>query len=90
MDFNAPNEQFYSSRRIEDLDQKVFENNLFTVFDIQREQLGTILILKCHNDENVPLHFRLTMRGMWTRTPTDHGDLIRVIGKFSKQNNYTL
>ena len=30
------------------------------------------------------------MRGMWTRTPIDHGDLVRVIGKFSKQNTYTL
>lgn len=85
-DFNGPNEMFNSSRRVEDIDQKVFENCLYTVFDVSREPLGTVLTLKCYNDDNVPLHFRLTMRGMWTRTPIDHGDLVRVIGKFTKQN----
>ena len=30
------------------------------------------------------------MRGMWTRTPVDHGDMVRVIGKFSKLNGYQL
>ena len=83
-DFSAPNEAFNKNNRIEDIDQKKFENYLFTVFDVSREPLGTVLVLKCFNDENVPLHFRLTMRGMWTRTPIDHGDLVRVIGKFTK------
>jgi len=27
---------------------------------------------------------------MWTRTPIDHGDLVRVIGRFTKHNQYTL
>jgi hypothetical protein len=89
-DLSAPNELYNKNRRIEEIDQKCFENYLFTVFDVTREPLGTILVLKCFNDDNVPLHFRLTMRGMWTRTPIDHGDLVRVIGKFSKANNYTL
>ena len=83
-------EFFNQNRRIEDIDEKTFENILFSVFDVSREPLGTVLTLKCFNDDNVPLHFRVTMRGMWTRTPIDHGDLVRVIGKFSKQNNYTL
>jgi len=60
------------------------------VFDVSREPLGTVLVLKCFNDDNVPLHFKLTMRGMWTRTPIDHGDLVRVVGKFNKANNYAL
>ena len=89
-DFSAPMEFFNQNRRIEDIDQKTFENTLFTVFDVSREPLGTVLTLKCHADDNVPLHFRLTLRGMWTRTPIDHGDLVRVIGKFTKLNNYTL
>lgn len=89
-DFNAPMEFFNQNRRIEDIDEKTFENILFSVFDVSREPLGTVLTLKCFNDDNVPLYFRVTMRGMWTRTPIDHGDLVRVIGKFSKQNNYTL
>ena len=89
-DFNAPMEHFNPNRRIEDIDEKVFENVLFRVFDVSREPLGTVLTLKCHNDDNVPLHFRVTLRGMWTRTPIDHGDLVRVIGKFTKLNKYTL
>ena len=27
---------------------------------------------------------------MWTRTPIDHGDMVRVIGRFTKANGYTL
>jgi hypothetical protein len=27
---------------------------------------------------------------MWTRTPIDHGDVVRVIGRFNKANQYTL
>ena len=54
--------------------------------DLSREQLGTVVILKSFDDDNVPLHFRLTLRGMWIRTPIDHGDLVRVIGRFNKQN----
>lgn len=68
----------------EDLDTKYFENCLFVVFDLSREQLGTVVILKSFDDDNVPLHFRLTLRGMWIRTPIDHGDLVRVIGRFTK------
>ena len=30
------------------------------------------------------------MRGMWIRTPVEHGDMVRVIGKFSKLNEYQL
>lgn len=60
------------------------------MFDLNREPLGTIVILKSYDDDNVPLHFRLTLRGMWTRTPIDHGDIIRVIGRFTKSNQYTL
>ena len=52
-DFNAPNEAFNSSKRIEDIEQKVFDNNLFTVFDVSREPLGTVLTLKCFNDDSV-------------------------------------
>lgn len=68
----------------------MFENCLFVVFDLSREQLGTVLILKSFDDDNVPLHFRLTLRGMWVKTPIDHGDLVRVIGRFTKTNQYTL
>ena len=79
-----------NKKKNEDLESKVFENCLFVVFDLSREQLGTVLILKSFDDDNVPLHFRLTLRGMWTKTPIDHGDLVRVIGRFTKQNQYTL
>ena len=57
---------------------------------MSREPLGTVLILKSVDDDNVPLNFRITLRGTWTRTPIDHGDYLRVIGKFKKSNNYTL
>ena len=70
-------------KKNENLDIKVFENGLFVVFDVSREPLGTVLTLKSYDDDNVPLHFRLTLRGMWVRTPIDHGDVVRVIGKFS-------
>lgn len=76
--------------RKDDLEQKIFDNCLFQVFDLSREPLGTIVVLKSFEDDNVPLHFRLTLRGMWTRTPIDHGDVVRVIGRFTKQNHYTL
>lgn len=76
--------------RLDDLDTKVFENGLYVVFDVSREPLGTVLILKSVDDDNVPLNFRITLRGTWTRTPIDHGDYLRVIGKFKKSNNYTL
>jgi hypothetical protein len=72
------------------MDQKVFENGLYVVFDVSREPLGTVLILKSVDDDNVPLNFRITLRGTWMRTPIDHGDYLRVIGKFKKSNNYTL
>jgi len=75
-----------TKKRNEDLDMKFFENCLFIVFDLSREQLGTVLILKSFDDDNVPLHFRLTLRGMWVKTPVDHGDLVRVIGRFTKAN----
>lgn len=74
------------AKRGEDMETKVFENGLYVVFDISREPLGTVLILKSFDDDNVPLHFRLTMRGLWVRTPIDHGDIVRVIGKFKKSN----
>lgn len=48
------------------------------------------MTLKSYDDDNVPLHFRLTLRGMWVRTPIDHGDVVRVIGKFSQNNGWTL
>ena len=77
-------------KKIEDLDNKAFENGLFVVFDVSREPLGTVLILKSQDDDNVPLNFRITLRGSWVRTPIDHGDIIRVIGSFKKSNSYTL
>ena len=77
-------------RRLEDIESKAFENGLFVVFDVSREPLGTVLILKSVDDDNVPLNFRITLRGTWTRTPIDHGDYLRVIGAFKKSNNYTL
>ena len=69
---------------MDDLDLKIFENCLFSVFDIVRESLATVYILKSFNDDNCPLHFRLVVRGVWTRTPVDAGDMVRVIGKFTK------
>jgi hypothetical protein len=81
---------YSKTKRIEDAENKVFENGLFVVFDVSREPLGTVLILKSVDDDNVPLNFRITLRGSWIRTPIDHGDYIRVIGKFKKSNHYTL
>lgn len=90
LDFNAPSDFFNSSRRVDDLEVKVFENALFVVFEYQRESLACVLILKSYNDDNCPLHFRLVLRGVWVRSPVEVGDMVRVIGKFSKQNEYTL
>lgn len=84
LDFNAPNESFVSSRRVDELDQKVFENSLYSIFDILRESLACVLVLKSYNDDNCPLHFRLIMRGIWIKSPVDVGDMVRVIGKFTK------
>eukprot|EP00347_Sterkiella_histriomuscorum_P013745 403363527 len=77
-------------KRGEDLENKIFENGLFVVFDVSREPLGTVLILKSQDDDNVPINFRITLRGTWVRTPIDHGDIVRIIGQFKRQNNYTL
>ncbi|CDW90542.1 dna replication atp-dependent helicase dna2 [Stylonychia lemnae] len=77
-------------RRQEDGDSKVFENCLFVVFDVSREPLGTVLILKSQDDDNVTVNFRITLRGHWIRTPIDHGDIVRIIGQFKKSNQYTL
>ena len=60
------------------------------VFDVSREPLGTVLILKSQDDDNIPIVFRITLRGEWMKTPVDHGDTVRIIGSFSKQNNQTL
>ena len=52
--------------------------------DSEIDQLFLIQqVLGVHKD-CVPLHFRLAMRGMWTRTPIDHGDLARVMRNFTK------
>ena len=83
-------QEFGKKSRIDDIEAKLFENCLYVVFDVSREPLGTVLILKSVEDDNVPLNFRITLRGSWTRTPIDHGDYLRVIGRFKKSNNYTL
>ena len=77
-------------KKNEDFESKVFENGLFVVFDVSREPLGTVLILKSVDDDNVPLNFRITLRGTWIRTPVDHGDYIRIIGQFKQSNHFTL
>ena len=50
------------------------------MFDVSREPLGTVLILKSQDDDNVTVNFRITLRGHWIRTPIDHGDIVRIIG----------
>ena len=51
--------------QVNDLEYKVFENQLFEMVEVVRESLATVLILKCHNDDHCPLHFRLIARGLW-------------------------
>ena len=69
--------------------QDTFTNDKFLVFDVQREQLATMCILK-HCADNIPLHFRLTLRGTWRQTPLDSGDVIRVIATYTEESKYTV
>jgi len=74
----------------EDPESQKFEDALFVVFDVTKESLATVLVLKSFDDDSVPLQFRLTLRNMWAKTTVDHGDIVRVLGVYSKKNGYTL
>ena len=57
-----------------DIDSKEFTNALFQVFEQSGEQLGVRLVLKCVDDLQAPINFRVALRGRWADTPLDHGD----------------
>ena len=38
----------------------------------------------------MPIEFKVTLRHSWARCVVDVGDVVRIVGKFCKENNYSL
>jgi len=82
---------FFSGQEDDQYDEKsheTFTDELYTVseFEKQSHQVQIVFLEK----EEVPIKFKLILKGPWTRTWVEKGDKVRVLGSFKKEKNFTL
>lgn len=93
------------AKEYEKLEDLKLENELFTVltYDIQNKkfkgsatQSKALRVMKatlrpCKEDfKSLPIQFTVTLKHSWHRTLMDPGDIVRIVGVFSQENQFHL
>ena len=88
------NENRDEFKDIKKMEMYVFTDKQFIVCQPpirEEESKRTTLILKLPEDGGEsPVRPKILLKGLWSKTPIDENDIVRVIGTFWRENDFTL